>query len=189
MYEHHPIETTHIESSGQSIVLLMILSTEILSQQCCCKMPNLKYNTLYLYTVYFCMKVIPIFVHAGITGFESPAEEYTQLALDLDQLLIEHPCATFLGYACGDSMQDVGIFDKDLLIVDRSLDVQDFDIIVANLNGEFICKQIDLNRRLLLSANERYQPVPIHEFDQFSLEGIVTRSIRCHRVSPLLRKR
>ncbi len=71
-------------------------------------------------------------------------------------------------------MQDVGIFDKDLLIVDRSLDVQDFDIIVANLNGEFICKQIDLNRRLLLSANERYQPVPIHEFDQFSLEGIVT---------------
>lgn len=53
-------------------------------------------------------------------------------------------------------MQDVGIFDKDLLIVDRSLDIQDFDIIVANLNGEFICKQIDLNRRLLLSANERY---------------------------------
>ncbi len=69
----------------------------------------------------FCMKVIPIFAHAGITGFESPAEEYTQLALDLGQLLIEHPCATFLGYACGDSMQDVGIFDKDLLIVDRSL--------------------------------------------------------------------
>ncbi len=137
----------------------------------------------------FCMKVIPIFAHAGITGFESPAEEYTQLALDLDQILIEHPCATFLGYACGDSMQDVGIFDKDLLIVDRSLDVQDLDIIVANLNGEFICKQIDLNRRLLLSANERYQPVPIHEFDQFSLEGIVTRSIRCHRVSPLLRSR
>nr|MBF4401080.1 S24 family peptidase [Vibrio anguillarum] len=84
------------------------------------------------------MKVIPIFAHAGITGFESPAEEYTQLTLDLDQLLIEHPSATFLGYACGDSMQDVGIFDNDLLIVDRSLDIKDFDIIVANLNGEFI---------------------------------------------------
>ncbi|XHY22221.1 LexA repressor [Vibrio sp. NH-UV-68] len=152
-----------------------------------CKMVNLKYNTLYINTVYHYMKVIPIFAHAGITGFESPAEEYTQLALDLDQILIEHPCATFLGYACGDSMQGVGIFDKDLLIVDRSLNVQDHDIIVANLNGEFICKQIDVKHRLLLSANERYQPVPIDEFDQFSLEGIVTRSIRCHRVSQLLR--
>ncbi|MBY8207914.1 translesion error-prone DNA polymerase V autoproteolytic subunit [Vibrio fluvialis] len=134
------------------------------------------------------MKVIPIFAHAGITGFESPAEEYSQLTLDLDQLLIEHPSATFLGYACGDSMQGLGIFDKDLLIVDRCLAVQDQDVIVANLNGEFVCKQIDIYRRLLLSANERYQPVPIHEFDQFSLEGIVTRSIRCHRPSPLLSK-
>jgi DNA polymerase V len=132
------------------------------------------------------MNVIPIFAHAGITGFESPAEEYTQLNLDLDQLLIEHPSATFLGYACGDSMQGLGIFDRDLLIVDRCLSVQDQDIIVANLNGEFVCKQIDIYRRLLLSANERYQAVPIHEFDQFSVEGVVSRSIRCHRPSPLL---
>ncbi len=132
------------------------------------------------------MNVIPIFAHAGITGFESPANEYTQLDLDLDQLLIEHPSATFLGYACGDSMQGLGIFDRDLLIVDRCLSVKDQDIIVANLNGEFVCKQIDIYRRLLLSANERYQAVPIHEFDQFSVEGVVSRSIRCHRPSPLL---
>lgn len=84
------------------------------------------------------MNVIPIFAHAGITGFESPAEEYTQLDLDLDQLLIEHLSATILGYACGDSMQGLGIFDRDLLIVDRCLSVQDQDIIVANLNGEFV---------------------------------------------------
>ncbi|MDF4682515.1 translesion error-prone DNA polymerase V autoproteolytic subunit [Vibrio parahaemolyticus] len=132
------------------------------------------------------MNVISIFAHAGITGFESPANEYTQLDLDLDQLLIEHPSATFLGYACGDSMQGLGIFDRDLLIVDRCLSVKDQDIIVANLNGEFVCKQIDIYRRLLLSANERYQAVPIHEFDQFSVEGVVSRSIRCHRPSPLL---
>lgn len=141
-----------------------------------------------MYVQFICvdMKVIPIFAHAGITGFESPAEEYTQLDLDLDQLLIEHPSATFLGYACGDSMQGLGIFDKDLLIVDRCLPVQDQDIIVANLNGEFVCKQIDIKRRLLLSANQYYRAVPIHEFDQFSVEGVVSRSIRCHRPSPLL---
>lgn len=103
------------------------------------------------------MNVIPIFAHAGITGFESPANEYTQLDLDLDHLLIEHPSATFLGYACGDSMQGLGIFDKDLLIVDRCLSVKDQDIIVANLNGELVCKQIDIYRRLLISANERIE--------------------------------
>jgi DNA polymerase V len=133
------------------------------------------------------MNVIPISAQAGITGFESPAAEYLQLNLELDQILVEHPSATFIGYACGDSMQGVGIFDSDLLIVDRFVDVQNLDIVVANLNGEFICKQIDINRRLLLSANEKHQPVAIQECDQFSLEGVVIRSIRCHRPSPLLR--
>ena len=134
------------------------------------------------------MKVIPISAQAGITGFESPAAEYSQLKLDLDQLLIEHPSASFIGYACGDSMQGVGIFDHDLLIVDRFVNVQNLDIVVANLNGEFVCKQIDIYRRLLLSANEQYPPVQVGECDQFSLEGVVIRSIRCHRPSPLLRR-
>ncbi len=58
------------------------------------------------------MKVIPISAHAGITGFESPATEYTQLSLDLDELLVEHPSATFIGRACGDSMQGLGIFEQ-----------------------------------------------------------------------------
>ncbi|MDF5168636.1 translesion error-prone DNA polymerase V autoproteolytic subunit [Vibrio parahaemolyticus] len=133
------------------------------------------------------MRVIPISASAGITGFESPAAEYTQLDLDLDQLLVEHPSATFIGCACGDSMEGVGIFDGDLLIVDRFVEVQHEDIIVANLNGEFICKKIDTYRRLLLSANEKHLPVQINECDQFSLEGVVIRSIRCHRPSPLLR--
>ncbi|MCR9501921.1 LexA family protein [Vibrio vulnificus] len=132
------------------------------------------------------MKVIPIYASAGITGFESPAAEYKKLVIDLDELLIEHPSATFLGQAKGDSMQGVGIFDGDLLIVDRHVQASDQDIIVANYNGEFVCKILDIRRRLLLSANEHLQPVPIHEFDSFSIEGVVIRSIRCHRPSPLL---
>lgn len=135
------------------------------------------------------MKIIPIAARAGITGFESPAAEYSQLQLNLDELLVEHPSATFIGRACGDSMQGLGIFDQDLLIVDRFVDVQNLDVIVANLNGEFICKQIDIKRRLLLSANEQHQPMLINEFDNFSLEGVVIRSIRCHRPSYLLRSK
>lgn len=132
------------------------------------------------------MKVIPIFASAGIHGFESPAAEYTQAGLDLDDLLIEHPSATFLGQAKGDSMQGVGIFDNDLLIVDRHVQVVDQDIIVANYNGEFVCKLLDARRRMLLSANESVQPVAISEHDTFSVEGVVIRSIRCHRPSPKL---
>lgn len=107
------------------------------------------------------MKIIPVYASAGITGFESPAAEYTQLPMDLDELLVEHPSATFIGQACGDSKQGVGIFDGDLLIVDRFVEVINLDVIVANFNGEFVCKLIDKSRRLLLSANDMHCPVPI----------------------------
>ncbi len=132
------------------------------------------------------MKVIPIFAQAGITGFESPAAEYTQLSLSLDELLVEHPSATFIGQAKGESMQGVGIFDDDILIVDRHITAQHLDVIVANLNGEFVCKIIDKQRRQLLSANEHYQAIAINQYDEFSIEGVVARSIRCHRPSTIL---
>jgi len=134
------------------------------------------------------MKMIPISASAGITGFESPATDYKQLPLSLDELLVEHPSATFIGQASGSSMQNIGIFDGDILIVDRHVSVKNHDVIVANYNGCFVCKIIDTYRRLLLSANDEHQPVTIHEYDQFSVEGVVVRSIRCHRPSPILTK-
>lgn len=139
-----------------------------------------------MYSYFDSMKVIPILASAGITGFESPAAEYTQLGMDLDELLIEHPSATFIGQAFGESMQGVGIFDGDLLIVDRHVSVQNQDVIVANFNGEFVCKMLDTQRRLLLSANDSMLPVYIGSQDTFSIEGVVIRSIRCHRPSYLL---
>ncbi|OEE63922.1 DNA polymerase V [Enterovibrio norvegicus FF-454] len=132
------------------------------------------------------MTIIPILASAGITGFESPAGDYRQLPLSLDELLVEHPSATFIGKASGDSMQGVGIFDGDILIVDRHVTARDGDVIVANLNGEFICKLLDVPRRLLLSANDKYSSVAITKHDTFTIEGVVIRSIRCHRQSPLL---
>ncbi|MBA6225238.1 translesion error-prone DNA polymerase V autoproteolytic subunit [Colwellia sp. MB02u-18] len=127
------------------------------------------------------MKVIPIFIEAGISGFESPAAEYKELCLSLDQLLIAHPDATFIGLAQGQSMQEVGIFDGDLLLVDRSEPVKDGDVIVANYNGCFTCKLIDKKNARLLSASFKHQPVSITPEDEFQIEGVVTRSIRLHR--------
>lgn len=127
------------------------------------------------------MKVIPLSAQAGITGFESPAAEYSQVKLTLDELLVEHPSATFIGLATGDSMQDIGIFDNDLLIVDRHVKKREIEVIVANLNGEFVCKILNSKERTLYSANGDHSPVPISEYDEFTVEGVVTRSIRCHR--------
>jgi len=132
------------------------------------------------------MKLIPITASAGITGFESPASDYLQLPLSLDSLLVEHPSATFIGKADGHSMQGVGIFSGDILIVDRHVTAKDSDVIVANLNGEFICKILNITLRLLESANPQYKTISINEDDQFTIEGVVIRSIRCHRVSQLL---
>ncbi|MBM7072650.1 S24 family peptidase [Shewanella sp. 202IG2-18] len=132
------------------------------------------------------MKIIPIAAQAGITGFESPAAEYSQLPLSLDELLIEHPNATFIGRASGNSMRDVCIFDNDILIVDRHVQSQHLDVIVANLNGEFICKVFDKENQKLLSANGYYQAVTITSFDDFSFEGVVVKSIRCFRPASVL---
>lgn len=127
------------------------------------------------------LKFIPIKASAGIIGFESPAAEYTQLNLDLDQLLIDHPSATYIGIAEGESMIGDGIFSGDLLIVDRAQSIQDQDVVVANLNGVFVCKKIDKVQRCLLSSGQNLAPYFLREGDEFQIEGVVTRSIRLHR--------
>lgn len=126
------------------------------------------------------MRVIPIYCECGISGFESPAAEYKEMGLSLDSLLIQNPNATFIGIASGDSMEKVGIFSGDLLIVDRARPVNNGSVIVANYNGNFICKILDKINNRLLSASEQHQPVYISENDVFQLEGSVPVSIRKH---------
>ncbi|MAJ68869.1 MAG: S24 family peptidase [Alteromonadaceae bacterium TMED7] len=127
------------------------------------------------------LQVIPVAAQAGISGFESPAAEYKQLALDLDELLIEHPTATFIGQAQGDSMTGVGIFDGDLLIVDRAAHPTSLDVIVANLKGNFVCKLYDRKAQVLLSPGLDDKSYALGDSDLFEVEGIVVRSVRMHR--------
>lgn len=129
------------------------------------------------------MKIIPIKVQAGLLGFEAIGAEYNDLELSLDDLLIEKPSATWIGLAQGRSMELDGIFDGDLLIISRAEPVKHMSIIVAVLNGVFCCKRIDIHQRALISAQQNAKPYYIREGDEFSAEGVVTRSIRIH--SPL----
>ncbi|ATC88964.1 MULTISPECIES: S24 family peptidase [Pseudoalteromonas] len=134
------------------------------------------------------MFVIPIYIEAGVCGFESPAAQYTELGVTLDELLIKHPDATFIGIASGNSMQEVGIFEGDLLVIDRAEPAENGDVIVANLNGLFVCKLLDKTNARLLSASSLHKPVQLTSADEFQLEGVVTLSIRMHRQSPELLK-
>lgn len=113
-------------------------------------------------------------IRAGATGFPSPAEEYEQESLNLNDLLIEHPAATFYCRISGDSMKEAGILNGTILVVDRSIQPKDGQIILAALNGEMICKILDAQNQCLRSANRRYSPIPIKEGDEFTIEGVVT---------------
>jgi len=132
------------------------------------------------------LEFVTILADAGVTGFESPAADYAKHELLLDDVLIERKSSTFLARASGNSMQGFGIYDRDLLIVDRAAPPTDLDIVVAILNGQLVCKLLHRSKGLLLSGNAQYPPVKVTEFDDFVVEGIVIRSVRLLREPALL---
>ena len=133
------------------------------------------------------MKIVEISTVPGISsisaGFPSPAEDFSELSISLDKHLIQNPSATFMAYANGNSMVDAGIHHGDILIIDRSLNARDGDIIIAVLHGEFTVKQLSIinNTFFLLPKNPKYSPVKISDDMDFEVWGIVSYSIRKHR--------
>jgi len=123
---------------------------------------------------------LPLFIHSVPAGFPSPADDYLDRSLDLNTYLIKHPAASYLARAKGDSMEGCGIFDGDLLIVDRSLEAQHGQIIIAALDGQLTCKILDKSKQCLLSANKNYAPIRIGEFSDLIIEGVVIHSVRHH---------
>ena len=123
----------------------------------------------------------------GITfisaGFPSPAEDFTELSISLDKHLIQNPAATFMAYANGKSMVQSGIHHGDILIIDRSLNARNGDIIVALLYGEFMIKQLSIIKDtfFLVPKNSEYSPLKISDDMDFEIWGVVTYSIRKHR--------
>jgi len=112
-------------------------------------------------------------------GFPSPADDFVDRRLDLNEYLIRHPTATFFVRVQGDSMIDAGIHDGDILIVDRSLDPADNKIIIAVLNGELTVKRVIKRggQLWLLPENPAYAPVEITADIQFEVWGVVTNVI------------
>ena len=133
------------------------------------------------------MKVIEVTAGPDISyisaGFPSPADDFTELSISLDKHLIQNPAATFMAYANGNSMLHAGIHHGDILIIDRSLNARDGDIIIAILHGEFTVKQLSIINEVLflIPRNPQYSPVKVSAEMDFEVWGVVTYSIRKHR--------
>ncbi len=125
-------------------------------------------------------KVIrPLFTCGVSAGFPTPADEHIDRKLDLNELLIQHPVATFFVRVAGDSMKDAGINHGDILVVDRSLEAASGKIVIAIVNGELTVKRFVQNHIScqLVAANSDYPPVEITEDTDFSVWGVVTSVI------------
>jgi len=121
------------------------------------------------------------YVSQGVSaGFPSPALDFLETSIDLNKELIENPTTTFYIKVEGHSMTDAGINDKDILIVDRSLEPADKEIAICFIDGEFTVKRLKLEKDCLylMPENQKYQPIKVSEENNFIIWGIVTYVIK-----------
>lgn len=122
---------------------------------------------------------LPFYQHTVSAGFPSPAEDDIEDKLDLNELLIKHPSATFFLRVSGSSMIKAGIHHNDILIVDRSLEPTDGKVVIASVNGELTVKRLScIGKKVqLIAENDAYAPIEITEEVDFRIWGIVTNVI------------
>lgn len=122
---------------------------------------------------------LPVFLGRLPAGFPSPADDYIEGKLDLNRHLIKHPAATFFVRVTGNSMTGAGIHSGDLLIVDRSLEPTDGQVVVAVLDGELTVKRLQMRQGVtrLLAENSLYRPIEITEQQTIAIWGVVTNVI------------
>lgn len=125
---------------------------------------------------------IPFYQSNVSAGFPSPAEDFMELDLNLQEYLVQHPSATFCVKVTGDSMQNAGIFSGDVMVVDRALEPKNKTIVLAVLDGEFTVKRIHKKGDLLFlnPENDNFKPIEITQEMNFKVWGVVTHII--HKV-------
>jgi DNA polymerase V len=109
-------------------------------------------------------------------GFPSPADDYMEGSLDLNDHVIKHPSATYFVRASGDSMTGAGIFNGDLLVVDRSLEPVHGRVVIAEMEGQLTVKRLSKlkDRVSLQSENVNYPPIELQEGNEVVVWGVVT---------------
>lgn len=121
----------------------------------------------------------PLFLSGVSAGFPSPADDYLDRKLDLNEHLVKNPAATYFVRVAGDSMMGAGINDNDILVVDRSLEPSSSNIVIAIVNGELTVKRLIKNRNScrLIAENPDYPPLEINEDTPLEIWGVATYAI------------
>jgi DNA polymerase V len=122
----------------------------------------------------------PLYASKVAAGFPSPADDYMEGALDLNEFLIAHPAATFMVRVEGASMTGAGILSGDVLIVDRSVESRSGHIVIAIISGDLTVKRLIKrgNGWLLKAEHPDYPPTKIGPDAECSIWGVVTGSVR-----------
>lgn len=125
-------------------------------------------------------RLLPLYSSRIPAGFPSPAEDHLGDTLDLHALLVQRPAATFFVRVSGESLSGVGVHDGDILVVDRSLQPSNRQIVIAILDGEMTVKILSKRQGelRLLSANPRYPDFELAEGQELDVWGVVTALVR-----------
>ncbi|AEX54572.1 SOS response transcriptional repressor, RecA-mediated autopeptidase (plasmid) [Rahnella aquatilis CIP 78.65 = ATCC 33071] len=121
----------------------------------------------------------PLFSDLVPCGFPSPAQDYVERRIDLNELMIQHPSATYFVRVTGDSMIDAGIGEGDLLVVDSSRKAEHGHIVIAAVDGEFTVKRLQLHPVVMLKPeNSVYAPIMIGGEENLEVFGVVTYIVK-----------
>ena len=124
-------------------------------------------------------RIFPIAAETISAGFPSPAEDYIELGIDLNKYLIKNPISTFFLRVSGNSMNNAGIYNNDLLIIDRSINPNPGHIVVALLDGEFTLKRLikKQDNYYLKADKENYPAINLYEYIDIQIWGVAIYSI------------
>lgn len=126
------------------------------------------------------IKNMPL-AHTGVSaGFPSPADDFKELRISIDQEVVKNEEATFYARVDGQSMQGAGLDDGDLLVIDRSKEPEDNAIAVCFIDGEFTVKRLKVEAEcvFLMPENPNYKPIKVTEDNQLIIWGVVTYVVK-----------
>lgn len=124
----------------------------------------------------------PLFTMPVAAGHPIPVDDHVESQIDLNELLIQRPTATFFVRVRGASMIEAGIHDGDILIVDSSLEASDGTIVIVSVDGELTVKTLRIKGKevYLEAQNKQFLPLKIEPYMEFTIIGVVTSVI--HRL-------
>lgn len=126
------------------------------------------------------IKEIPL-AHTGVSaGFPSPADDFKELRISIDQEVVKNEEATFYARVDGQSMHGAGLDDGDLLVIDRSREPEDNAIAVCFIDGEFTVKRLKVEAEciFLMPENPNYKPIKVTEDNELIIWGVVTYVVK-----------